>query len=195
MTHLSRLAALWLLACALPACSPALDWREVRPPDAAGLVAMFPCKPQAHERLLTLPGVTGGPLEVHLLACQADGVNWAVTYFTAALPVQRAQGLAALRESLWHNTASAVSASAPTQASRQLLGAATVAGMTPHPDATVWWMQGERPRNTSQMQAVQLKAWHFSHGMAVFQASASADALQADDPRLEAFEQGLTFPR
>ena len=191
MTHLSRLAALLLLACSLPACSPALDWREVRPPDAADLVAMFPCKPQAHERLLTLPGMSGGPLKVHLLACQADGVNWAVTYFTAASPTQRAQALAALRESLWHNTASA----APAQARRQLQGTATVPGMTPHPDATVWWMQGQRPQSTSQMQAVQLKAWHFSHGMTVFQASASADALQADDPRLEAFEQGLTFPR
>lgn len=196
MTHFPRLArATWLatplLACGLLACSPALDWRTVRPPDAADLVATFPCKPQNHERTLTLPGMSGGPLRMHLLACQADGVTWAVSYFTTATPAQRAQALAALREALWHNTASA----APAQARRQLLGAVAVPGATPHPDATVWHMQGQRPRTTSQMQAVQLKAWHFSHGMAVFQASASAEALRVDDPRLQAFEQGLTFPR
>jgi len=191
MTFLPRLAVAWWLACVLPACSPALDWREVRPADAADLVAMFPCKPQAHERSVSLPGVAGGPLRMHLLACQADGVTWAVSYFTAASPAQRIQALAALREALWHNTASA----APAQATQQLLGHAAIPGATPHPDATVWHMQGQRPLSTSRMQPVQLTAWHFSHGMTVFQASASADALRVDDPRLEAFERGLTFPR
>ncbi|RZL10193.1 MAG: hypothetical protein EOP40_07300 [Rubrivivax sp.] len=190
MTLFPRLVAMWCLAGMLPACSPALDWREVRPPEATGLVAMFPCKPQAYERSLALPGVAGGPLRMHLLACQAEGVTWAVSYFTATSPAQRAQALAALREALWHNTASA----APAQASRQLLGAAAIPGATPHPDATVWHMQGQRPLSTSRMQPVQLMAWHFSHGMAVFQASASAEALRVDDPRLEAFERGLTFP-
>jgi hypothetical protein len=190
MTPLPRLAAALWLACLLPACSPALDWREVRPANASGLVARFPCKPQAHERSLALPGMAGGTLRMHLVACQADGVTWAVSYFTAASPTQRAQALAALREALWHNTASA----APAQARRRLLGDAAIPGATPHPDATVWHMQGQRPLSTSQMQPVQLKAWHFSHGMAVFQASASAEALRADDPRLEAFERGLTFP-
>ena len=44
-----------LLACLLlGACSPALDWREYRPPDA-GFVVVFPQKPAQSERRLQTP--------------------------------------------------------------------------------------------------------------------------------------------
>ena len=47
----------WLAAAtlALTACSPALDWRQVRPDDA-GVEAMFPCKPLSHARTVPLAG-------------------------------------------------------------------------------------------------------------------------------------------
>ncbi|MFO1268454.1 MAG: hypothetical protein U1F67_17830, partial [Rubrivivax sp.] len=38
-----------LLAAALGACSPALDWREVRPAGTA-VVALMPCRPNASTR-------------------------------------------------------------------------------------------------------------------------------------------------
>ena len=39
------------------ACTPTLDWREVRP-EASGLVALFPCKPDRHARR-AVAGVCG----------------------------------------------------------------------------------------------------------------------------------------
>ena len=45
----------WLAAATLTlaACSPALDWRQVRPDDT-GVEAMFPCKPLSHARTVPM---------------------------------------------------------------------------------------------------------------------------------------------
>jgi hypothetical protein len=63
-----------LLGLTQVACTPALDWREVRAA-GSGLVLLFPCKPASHERMVTLAG-TNGPMALH--ACQADGLTWAL---------------------------------------------------------------------------------------------------------------------
>jgi hypothetical protein len=61
-------------AAALGACSPTLDWREVRV-DAAGLKAVFPCKPDRETRQVAL---ADRPVSVQALACRAGGSTFAV---------------------------------------------------------------------------------------------------------------------
>lgn len=156
---------------------------------------MLPCKPEHRAREVVLPRVSDQALQLHLLACQADDVTWAISYMDTGTPTRRAVALAALRDALWTNTMANTTASEPDQARRQDLRAAEVPGMTPHPDARVWWMRGQRPDGNGGHRPVELVAWHFSRGLKVFQATASAPTLRPDDPRLEAFEQGLTFPR
>ena len=68
MRYLQTWAVLFL-GLSLLACSPGLNWREVRPAQAP-LLALFPCKPDAAERNLPL-----GDKEVlvKMLVCEADG--------------------------------------------------------------------------------------------------------------------------
>lgn len=61
-------------AAALGACSPTLDWREVRV-DAAGLKVVFPCKPDRETRQVEM---AGRAVPVQALACRAGGSTFAV---------------------------------------------------------------------------------------------------------------------
>ncbi|MBE0548915.1 MAG: hypothetical protein IH627_14965, partial [Rubrivivax sp.] len=54
-------AAAFLLA----ACSPTLDWRDVRPA-GSGVTLLMPCKPVVQERSLPL---AGAPVRLSLQAC------------------------------------------------------------------------------------------------------------------------------
>lgn len=66
-------AALPVLA-AMVACSPAYNWREVRPENSR-LLVLFPCKPEKAEKMVPL----GGPLtNLTLLGCDAGGATFAV---------------------------------------------------------------------------------------------------------------------
>ncbi len=68
----------WIVAgcLALTACSPALNWREVRLEPSA-LVAMLPCKPDQRTRSVTLAGQN---LSMHMMGCEADSATFAVSY-------------------------------------------------------------------------------------------------------------------
>ncbi|MEY4156007.1 MAG: hypothetical protein RJB64_728, partial [Pseudomonadota bacterium] len=56
----------------LAACTPALNWREVRF-DNARWVGWLPCKPDRAQRTVNL----GGPLaQLSLMGCQADGMDF-----------------------------------------------------------------------------------------------------------------------
>lgn len=63
------------LALLLAACSPSLNWREVRP--AGGeLKALLPCKPDQGSRRQNLGG---RELDIHMLGCEAGGALYAVS--------------------------------------------------------------------------------------------------------------------
>ena len=68
----------WIVAgcLALTACSPALNWREVRLEPSA-LVAMLPCKSDQGTRSVTLAGQN---LSMHMMGCEADSATFAVSY-------------------------------------------------------------------------------------------------------------------
>jgi len=80
------------LGCSLLACSPGLNWRDVRPAQSP-LLALFPCKPDAAERNLPL-----GDQEVlvKMLVCEADGALFTL----ASTDVKSASKLAETLE-LW----------------------------------------------------------------------------------------------
>lgn len=62
------------LALVLAACSPSLNWREVRP--GAELKALLPCKPDQGSRRQSL---AGREIEVQMWGCEAAGALYAVS--------------------------------------------------------------------------------------------------------------------
>ncbi len=96
------------LSLALGACSPALDWREVRPADS-DVVALFPCKPQRLARQLTL---AGAKVQMNLVTCTAKEATYGIGYALLADPTRVTPAIDELRRAAAANIgAKAVGAS------------------------------------------------------------------------------------
>jgi hypothetical protein len=78
-----------LVLWGLGACTPALNWREVRF-DNARLVGWLPCKPDRAQRLVDLGGRSA---QLSLMGCEADGMDFTLGQLTlpAALSAPQAQ--------------------------------------------------------------------------------------------------------
>lgn len=185
----------WILALYLAACAPALNWREVKPADAQGLVAVFPCKAETAVRRLVVPGLEGAAVDLHVLSCQAGGMTWALSHLDAGTPQRLTQALPALDQALWRNLAPSPS----QQAQRQDLGPTHIKGADAHAASRQWLLKGSRPVSTTRSEPVQVTTWTFARGLTAFQASVwkntTDGALLVDDPAAEAFVQGFNFPR
>jgi hypothetical protein len=142
----------------LCACSPSLDWREVRP-EGSGVVALFPCKPTMDARMVTLDGP---PVRMVLTACQAGDATWAVAFADATEPSRVAPALAALRAASVSNLGAAARVIAPMQ----------VSGMTPNPQAERVRIDGKLPNG----EAASLETGFFVKGTRVFQATVMGKA-------------------
>jgi hypothetical protein len=167
-----RVAALTLLAL-LCACSPTLDWREVRP--EGGAVAMFPCKPSTDARMVTLDGVR---VRMLLSACRAGDATWALAAADMADPARVTPALAALR------SASVANLGAPVQR----VGPMQVSGMTPNPQAERVRIQGKLPGG----EVVTLESGFFVRGTWVFQATVMG--VQPSGEAVTTFFDGLKLP-
>lgn len=189
-----RLTLVCGFVASLSACSPSLNWREVRPPEAQGLELMFPCRPETQTRQVQLPGLKGDPVRLHMLTCEANGNTWALSYFDAGTPERWRDALAAWQTALQNNL-HAVSTSKITKGPDQRMGLQPlqIPGATPHPDANTWWAKGERPVNLKETEPVGVRVWHFTKGLWVFQASVWSPALQPDDPQWTTFLNGIHF--
>ncbi|CAD5371856.1 conserved hypothetical protein [Rubrivivax sp. A210] len=154
-----------LMACCwVAACAPALDWRELRPPGAAGLTLLLPCRAHAQQRTASL---AGRPLRLELLVCEADGRSWALAHGDVVDPAQVGPALAAL-----HLAAAAnVGASAPA------LQALAVPGATPQPASARIRLAGRRPDGA----AIEMEAAVFARGTHIFQATVLGDKVAAAD--------------
>ncbi len=165
----------WLLH----ACTPTFNWREVRPANADGLVAWFPCKPDTAERVMAWPGVPRATLTV--LSCKTDGVLWALRYTRVPDAQQLAPTLAWWNDDLMRRAGYQVTS----------LPALSVPGMTPQPQAKSWQLRAL----SAPMHGI---AWHFSHGLLVFQASVWRSAPFETSPNGEdvvpTFQKGFHFP-
>ncbi|HEY2559055.1 MAG TPA: hypothetical protein VGI48_05015 [Caldimonas sp.] len=152
-----------VLALVVAACAPALDWREARP-EGSGVVLMFPCRPQDHERNVALAG-TMVPMRLH--ACSAGGANFALAALDAGDPARVTPELAALRGQLLGNLAG-------TATEQRALA---LAGATPNPQSARIRIVGKRPDGSP----VVAEAAFFVRGLTLYQATVlgSNDTLGA----------------
>lgn len=148
MKHLRAVGCtlLWLAAC-----SPALDWRQIRP-DGLGVEVAFPCRPASHARAVLL---VGQPVDMTLYACSIDGLTFGLG--SAELPDVRQVdiALAELAEAAVRN----ISATVDTEHD------ADVPGMTPNARARRVRLAGRMPDG----RAVIEHAVVFARGARVYQ--------------------------
>lgn len=198
-----RRTLLWLTA-ALAACSPALNWRQMDLAEADGLRVRLPCKPDRVERAVRLEGLAQ-PVSMAMWSCQAAGATWVLSAIrvdsaTEVSPALRAMAASSEGNLAWADRRARQQAPAVTQPvwQRTDTGATQVPGMTPNPDARGWRIQGLKPDGTSGAQPLTVDAWHFSHGLTVFQAAIwrGSDPLpsQNGEDAVEVFRQALHFP-
>lgn len=150
------------MAVLAAACSPTLDWREVRPAGSTA-VALFPCKPASHARRVPLGGPT---VEMTLYACSAADATYAVAFADVADPARVGPALDELARAAQAHLGPGASAAST---------AASVPGMTPHPRAARWQLQGRLPDGRAVGEQVAL----FSHGTFVYQATVVGERLDA----------------
>ena len=163
--------AVVLVAAILSACSPALDWREVRPLDSQAQLLM-PCKPTDQVRRVMLAGQS---VRLTLHACAAGGQTWGLAVADLGDPTRVAVAMAELGASAASNIGAATARSAPIQ----------VLGATPSPASQRLLLKGVRPDG----QPLQMHVAVFTHGTRVFQASALGE--QVPDEAADTFFNGL----
>ena len=135
----------------LAACSPALNWRDVRPADS-GLLLQCPCKPDSQARPLSL---AGRPVRLSLLACPASTLTFGLAHADVGEPARVDAALKALTDSALANLGAAPAAAQPS----------AVAGASA-PGSRLR-LQGRLPDGAS----VQMQLLVFARGTRVFQAS------------------------
>lgn len=77
--HLGGIGLTFLMLT-LMACSPAYNWRELRP-DGAALLSVFPCKPDEAEREVPIAGT---PSTLHMFSCTAADQTYALAWAALA---------------------------------------------------------------------------------------------------------------
>lgn len=192
-----RLAGL-LMTLTLAGCGPALDWREMRPPEADGLVARFPCKPDTASRMVPVPGLAG-PQRLQMLVCQHEGTSWSLAYVRVADVRQVAVALDGLQQALRDNVNAAAALVGPDRRARESAPTAlAVPRMTPQPAARGLTFVTERPDGLGRPMTMRVNAWHFAHGLTVFQATvwqpAERPALESGEDVAETFLRSIQFP-
>lgn len=137
--RLSPTAGFALMLSWLAGCQPALNWREVRPA-GAGVVALFPCKPDVEQRQA-----------MGLAQCEAAGRGFALSWADVPDPRQAGDALKAMPRAL----AAKLGRPLPPAAALQ------VPGMTPMPEAAAYVLAA--PGGVTRVAV-------FAHGGRVFQA-------------------------
>jgi hypothetical protein len=149
-----------LATCAATtACTPPLNWRDVRPAHT-GLLLQFPCRPSLRERVVPL---AGRPVRLSLYACNADGQTWALEVADVPDPAHVEGVLGELRRDIAANVGAKEGRSLTLR----------VPGATPSQRATHLVLSGHRPDG----RAVQMQVALFADATHVFQATALGERL------------------
>lgn len=164
-----------VLATALSACSPALDWRDV-PIEGSALRAQFPCRPDRSERTVPL-GAARVPMR--LLSCEADGLTWAIVEAPVEDPAAVGPALDALADTLRANLAAGPAQRTPAQ----------VPGMTPNAQAVRIDTQGAFPDGRPAFAVAVV----FSQGTRVFRASATGPRDRRRAEAIDTFMAALAL--
>lgn len=148
-------ALLLMLATLCSACAPALNWREVRPPEQA-MSLMFPCKPEFAQR----PVTPAAPVAMGMAQCEAQGQQFSLSWAELGDPGLVQPALQQMREALLAKLGGQADGPQPVQ----------IPGMTPGPQALqqqVRLRAGEVNGGKPQDRRVDLAL--FSRGTRVYQ--------------------------
>jgi hypothetical protein len=145
------------------ACTPTLDWRELRPKGSAA-TAMFPCKAASHMRDVRLAGAM---VSMSMFACEAGDTTYALAFADMKDPSLVGQALDELAQAARSHLRAAAN-----PASQSL----SVPGMTPNERAAQWRLQGRLPDG----RLMQERAALFAHGTQVYQATMLGAALDTE---------------
>jgi hypothetical protein len=168
---LSLVALVWMLS----ACSPTLNWREVRP-DNSGALALFPCKPDRFTRSVVLGGEK---LQMVLNSCAAGEATYALSHAELADSAHVNPALDAMQSAAASNLGGPATVLSPL----------VVPGMTPHPVTQRWAVQGKRADGS----AVHQQFTVFTRGLRVYQATVVGTAL--DTVAADTFFGSLQLPQ
>ena len=160
LTALSLFAGLTPLA----ACSPAFNWREVRP-DNTRLSLLLPCKPDKAEKVVPLGGQ---PTTLSMLGCDAAGATFAVAVADVGDAAKAALVLAQ-----WQSLTLANMKAVP--ATREVL-ALQIPGLPAGAFVSRVAAQGQRSDGT----AVAGQAAYFAQGSQVFQVVMYAPKIKSE---------------
>lgn len=146
-------------AALLCACSPNLDWRELRPANAAVMVTM-PCKPSSQSRKLRLADTT---VELALHACSAAGATWALSYADMIDPGKVTPALMELQSAARANVSA-------TQVTAQ---PARVSGATPNVQSVLAVIEGTMPDGSKVQEHIVV----FAKATRVYQATVAGPTV------------------
>lgn len=164
-----------LPACLAAACSPTFDWRATRLDDTP-LEAMFPCRPDRHERVVNLLP-DRRPSAMRMAVCSAGRATFALSAADLADPLAAPAGLKQLRTAALANVGGANPSEAPWR----------LAGATPIPETVRVTARGKLPDGTEVIE----HAVFFAQGAKVYQASVIG--VKPDVEAVETFFAGLNF--
>lgn len=127
--------------------------------------------------MLALPGLNGAPVQMTVLACDAGGRKWALSYFDAGTPERWLRAPALWQAALEANVGAL--AEGKEGKSNGLGGdkapvpfdAGLVPGSTPHPHASMQQARGMRPVSKHDSEPVVVNAMYFTKGFRVYQLS------------------------
>lgn len=160
---------------ALAACSPAFNWREVRPENTR-LSLLLPCKPDKAQKVVPLGGQ---PTTLSMLGCDAGGSTFAVSVADLGDAAKAASVLA-----LWQSLTLANMKAAPGTAQALSL---RIPGASVEPPVAYVLAQGRR----SDGSAVSGQAAYFAQGSQVFQVVMYAPKIAPE--AAETFFSSLKF--
>jgi hypothetical protein len=161
------------MAALLAACSPALDWRDVRP-EGSGLVLTMPCRSKPQVRTVHL---VGQPVQMTLQACTAAELTWGIAFADVGDPARVAPALDALHAAAAQNLGAARATTLPF----------ALAGATPNEPHRRSAFDGKLPGGAAAQEQVAV----FARGTRVYQVTVLGPRLPAD--AVEAFFSSLRF--
>lgn len=171
-----RAGAAFGVALLLGACSPALDWRDVRPKDI-DILLTYPCKPEQIAQDVVL---ADRKVRMSMTGCVADKMTFALAHARLPDPALAATALAQLHQSAVGNVRGKVTAAA----------AAAVKNATPGlPDSLDLKIDGRMPDGKPVRERVLL----FSQGSDVYQLTAFAPTDAFKDDAAQTFVESVNL--
>ena len=169
-------AGLLAAAALLSACSPALDWRDVRPKDV-NILLTYPCKPDQIAQDVVL---ADQKVKMSMTGCVADKMTFALAHAHLPNPALAAKALAQLHQAAVGNVHGKVTASS----------AAALKNATPGlPDSLDLKIDGQTPDGKPVRERVLL----FSQGSDVFQVTAFAPTDVYKDEAAQTFAESVNL--